>query len=85
MRRVLHHVVDRPLPRPAQGVHARVHHQAAGTEDGSGEVPEAVVRVAVEVHVLAEALGVEAPALNVGRVDGEAGRAEEIAGNEKMR
>ena len=65
-------VVEHLLARPALGVQARVHHQADRAEQLALEAAEILVRVGIHSEVRPERLGVEAPALAVGRVAAEA-------------
>ena len=64
LRRVRLEVVDRLLPRPVLVVHAGVDDEPHGAPHLVGELAELVVGVLVEAHLLAEALAVEAPALD---------------------
>ena len=57
--------VDRLLARPPEGVHPGVDDEAGGPPGLRVEHPEPLGLVAVEAHLVREALGVEAPALDV--------------------
>ena len=74
-RRVLDEEVDGLLPGPAEGVHAGVEDEPARPHQLGVERAVALVRVLVEPELVAEALAVEAPALDV-RGAGEALAAE---------
>ena len=65
--RVRHEVVDGLLARPVHVVDAGVDDEAHGAPQVVGELPEARVRILVEAEVVAEPLGVERPAFDVGR------------------
>ena len=59
------HEVDRLLARPAHRVEAGVDDEARGAEGLRLEHAEPLAIVGVEAHLVGEALGVEAPALDV--------------------
>ncbi len=82
--RVLDHEVDRPLPRPAQRVHAGVDHQAGGTPRVEGEDAEAIRLRREQAHLFGEALGVQAPALDVGGAAVEATERGQLASTSCM-
>ena len=60
--------IDRPLPRPALGVNTGINDQADGPPHFVGQLAELGIRVGVKAHLLAEALGIQAPALDVAGV-----------------
>src|SRR5580658_255881 len=75
----LAHVVHDLIPAPIHVVNAGVYNQTHRSEQFRAEAAVVGARVPVEADLLAESLGVESPALSVGRVSavlaelGEAG------------
>ena len=66
---VVHHVLDRPLLGPAQGVNAGVDHQSAGSEQDCPQVTKPHQRILIETKLVAQRFTVETPALAVSKVD----------------
>ena len=66
-RRVGEHVVDRLLARPAHRVDAGVDDEPRRPPGVERQHPEAVEVAGVEPHLVGQPLGVQAPALEVGR------------------
>ena len=66
---VLHDELEGPLPAPAEGVHAGVHHQPGGPHQRRADRTKQGAVVGVQPGFLGELLGVQAPAL---REHGEA-------------
>ncbi len=59
------HVVDALLARPAQLVHASIHHEAHGAKQFGLEPAEVVVGVVLESHLPCESLCIKRPALGM--------------------
>ena len=69
-RRVVEHVLDRLLAGPALGVQAGVHHETHRAQLLVVQAAEPLVGIGEHPELLAERLGVQRPALDVGRVAG---------------
>ena len=70
LRRMLVEEVDHLLARPVLVVHAGVEHQPIGAQQFIGQMAVVAQRVLIETDFLAEPLGIQRPAFDVGGVAG---------------
>ena len=66
------------LAGPAERMDPGVDHQPAGAKHLGREVAELLVRVLVEAHLVAQALGVQCPAFAVGDKPGESPKTRQL-------
>mmetsp|Transcript_9073 Transcript_9073/g.19445 ORF Transcript_9073/g.19445 Transcript_9073/m.19445 type:complete len:382 (+) Transcript_9073:158-1303(+) len=76
---LLLHVGSGTLHAPTELVDAGVNHQSHRAHHLKAQAAEELLRRCVQTHLLTERLAVEGPALQVGGVEGAAGRAELVA------